>query len=287
MLMLNRSIKILITISLFSLLFWITYWLIPSFYHFNNLILGLPDQYSNKEWYFIPAHFGLVARFIGTCLGLLTTFFIWVKNKPFSKVKNMITTSLLMEATYSISLLPSFWSLFSTFRATTLGIAYFLQIIFTTPLLVILALKIYQYNTHENKLKILKWSNITFAGYIAALWINSMFRWIDMLLSEGFSFLISGIRAIGFFDAAVFMSLAVIFAAIGARSHGNQIEAAARRWIGLTMVMIGLHYVIYLVYSYIVDSLGFALLVDVWTVPLLFLGLALLFAKPSEQKRSF
>jgi hypothetical protein len=285
--MLNRSIKILITISLLSLLFWIIYWLIPSFHHFNNLILGLQDQYTNREWYFIPAHFGLIARFIGTCLGLLTAFFIWIKNKPFSKVKNLVTTSLLMEATYSISLLPSFWSLFSTFRATTLGIAYFLQILFTAPLLVVLALKIHYYYAHQNKLNILKWSTFTFAGYVAALWINTVFRWIDMVFVEGFSVLTSGIRAIGFFDAAFFMSLAVIFAAMGARSHEKQTEVAIKRWIGLAMVMIGLHYLIYLIYSYIVNALGFVLLVDIWTVPLLFLGLALLFAKPRTHTRSF
>jgi hypothetical protein len=280
--MFNNKIKILVTITLFSLLLWITYWLIPSFQHFFNLALGLPDQYSNREWYFIPAHFGLIARLTGTCLGLLAVFFIWIKNKPFSKVKSLVTTSLLMEAAYFISLLPSFWSLFSTFRATTLGIAYFLQIIFTAPLLVILALKIHQNNVQDNKLKILKWSTITFVGYIAALWINSVFRWIDMLLIEGVGFLTSGIRAIGFFDAIIFMSLAVILAAMGARSHGKEIEVAARKWIGLSMVMVGLHYVIYLVYSYIVGALGFVLLVDVWTVPLLFLGLALLFTKSSE-----
>jgi hypothetical protein len=280
--MFNNKIKILVTITLFSLLLWITYWLIPSFQHFFNLALGLPDQYSNREWYFIPAHFGLIARLTGTCFGLLTTFLIWIKNKPFSKVKSLVTTSLLMEAAYFISLLPSFWSLFSTFRATTLGIAYFLQIIFTAPLLVVLALKIHQNNVQDNKLKILKWSTITFVGYIAALWINSVFRWIDMLLIEGVGFLTSGIRAIGFFDAIIFMSLAVILAAMGARSHGKEIEVAARKWIGLSMVMVGLHYVIYLVYSYIVGALGFVLLVDVWTVPLLFLGLALLFTKSSE-----
>jgi hypothetical protein len=267
---------------LFSLLLWITYWLIPSFNHFFNLVLGLPDQYSNREWYFIPAHFGLIIRFLGVLFGLLSTFLIWIKNKTFSRIKNLIIVTLLMEAAYFISLLPSFWSLFSTFRATTLGIAYFLQIIFTAPLLVILGIKIHRNNVEDNILKILKWSIITFGGYIAALWINSVFRWIDMLLSEGVGFLTSGIRAIGFFDAVVFMSLAVIFAVIGARYNGKEIEVATRRWIGLSMVMVGLHYVIYLIYSYIVGALGFVLLVDIWTVPLLFLGLALLLAKPSD-----
>ena len=280
--MFNRKIKILITITLFSLLLWITYWLIPSFNHFFNLVLGLPDQYSNREWYFIPAHFGLIIRFLGVLFGLLSAFFIWIKNKTFSRIKSLIIVSLLMEAAYFISLLPSFWSLFSTFRATILGIAYFLQIIFTAPLLVVLALKIYKYNAHENKLKILKWSSVTFAGYIAALWVNSVFRWVDMLLIEGFSFLTSGIRAIGFFNAVVFMSLAVIFAIIGARYNGKEIEVTARKWISLSMVMVGLHYVIYLVYSYFVGALKFVPLVDIWTVPLLFLGLALLLSKTSD-----
>jgi hypothetical protein len=128
----------------------------------------------------------------------------------------------------------------------------------------------------------LKWGTIAFGGYITALWINSIFRWIDMLLIEGVGFLTSGIRAIGFFDAVIFMSLAVIFAVMGVRYNGKEIEVVARKWIGLSMVMVGLHYVIYLVYSYFVGALNFVLLVDIWTMPLLFLGLALLLAKPSE-----
>jgi hypothetical protein len=283
--MFNHKIKILITITLFSLLLWTTYWLIPSFHHFFNLILGLPDQYTNREWYFIPAHFGLILRFLGVLFGLLSTYFIWIKNKTFSKIKNMITASLLMEAAYHISLLPSFWSLFSTFRATTLGIAYFLQIIFTAPLLVTLAIKIHQNNIQDINPKILKWSTIAFGGYITALWINSIFRWIDMLLIEGVDFLTSGIRAIGFFDAVIFMSLAVIFAVIGAMYNENEIEVSARKWVGLSMVMVGLHYVIYLVYSYFVGALNFVLLVDIWTMPLFFLGLILLLIKPSNYRR--
>jgi hypothetical protein len=48
-------------------------------------------------------------------------------------------------------------------------------------------------------------------------------------------------------------------------------------WILLEPKMTGLNYVLYVVYSYLVNSLNSLPLVDVWTMPLLGLGLALMF----------
>src|SRR3990170_6082166 len=122
MISLRRSTKVLIIISLFSLLLWVIKWLIPSFAHFFNLIQGLPDQYTGREWYFVPSHFGLTARFVAVTLGLAVSLYVWAKNKPFIRIKRLVAAALFFEAGYWLSLLPS--SLFLITRSpamTTLG----------------------------------------------------------------------------------------------------------------------------------------------------------------------
>ena len=122
MLSAEQNAKFWLFTTLSSLLVWILYWLVPSFWHFHNIILGLPDVYSGKEWYFLPSHFGLSGRFIGVILGLATVILIGVRMKPFLKVKSLVVASLLFEAAYFLSLFPSFLSLiisislFSHFR---------------------------------------------------------------------------------------------------------------------------------------------------------------------------
>ncbi|HKZ88481.1 MAG TPA: hypothetical protein VJ066_04910 [Candidatus Bathyarchaeia archaeon] len=44
----------------------------------------------------------------------------------------------------------------------------------------------------------------------------------------------------------------------------------------MALTAVGLSYTIYVVYSYAVNALKFALLVDVWTIPMLGLGIYLL-----------
>jgi hypothetical protein len=46
--------------------------------------------------------------------------------------------------------------------------------------------------------------------------------------------------------------------------------------LGASLAVVGLNYLIYVVYSYLVNSLSTLPLVDVWTVPLLGLGIALI-----------
>ena len=46
------------------------------------------------------------------------------------------------------------------------------------------------------------------------------------------------------------MSLAVVFAIVRAYLLGKQKQATAPQWLGLALATVGLHYLIYLVYSY-------------------------------------
>jgi hypothetical protein len=129
--------------------------------------------------------------------------------------------------------------------ALTLSDSYVLQIAFTSPFLAILAVKILKHEEQANVYQLRKWVGIAFFGYVVALWANSVLRWIDMISAIGTQFFYSGINMFGALNAFVFMSSAVVFAALGAFCLARQKESA-KKWLGLSLSMIGLHYTFYL-----------------------------------------
>jgi hypothetical protein len=96
-----------------------------------------------------------------------------------------------------------------------------------------------------------------------------------MVSAESLRF-IEGIRAVGFFNALAFMPFAIVFASVGAYRVFQQKELSAKKWFGASLSVIGLNYAIYLAYSYFAGTLNTLPLVDIWTIPLLGLGIALL-----------
>ena len=125
----------------------------------------------------------------------------------------------------------------------------------------------------KNRIDWFKWAGFAFVGYIGALWVNSVFRWFDMISAEGLSVFLTGIRAVGSLNAFVVMSLALVFGVLSVYQllNGRKIGV---RWAGLALVMVGLHYFIYLLYSYFGGMIDFVLLVEVWAIPLLGLGVS-------------
>ena len=124
----------------------------------------------------------------------------------------------------------------------TLGISYILQFLFTVPFLLILAVKVYRHKLDGSGL--IKWAGFAFVGYIGALWVNSVFRWFDMISADGLSVFFTGIRAVGSLNAFIVMSLAIIFSIIGVYYLLKR-KRNPRFWIGLSLVMVGLHYLVY------------------------------------------
>jgi hypothetical protein len=51
------------------------------------------------------------------------------------------------------------------------------------------------------------------------------------------------------------------------------------KWAGLAFAMVGLYYSVYAVYSYYGNMMSWVWLVDIWTIPLLGLGIALAVTK--------
>jgi hypothetical protein len=279
----DRYVNSWILVSLCSLLSWILYWLPSSIERFYNVIFISADYYSlNRFWIYMPAGVGMLTHLSAVIVGLLSLVLLWKGTRSVFDLKNWVALALALEGIYYASLFPSgLWlatGLFGAFDigVTPLGVAYLLQTVFTTPFLVALGFKVKNYVKDFNGFDGWKWVGFAFVGYISALWSNSVFRWFDMVATDGLIVFFSGIAGVGALNAFIFMSLAVIFAIIGMLSLVQKKLSSGIRWVALSLVMVGLHYAIYIIYSYYVDALGSVMLIDVWTIPLLGLGLALL-----------
>lgn len=286
---LSRTVKICILAVLLSLFVFNFYWVIDSYRIFFNYLAGEPEALlyvTRGGLSYWMAHVGLTARFFAVALGLTAVFLLWVKAQPFSKVKGLVAAALALEGIYFLGFFPSALMLMKPrfiegipgpeFQTLFLGAGYLLQVVAATPFLLFLAFKVYRSGNPLQKPNLRVWAGAAFAGYIAALGINAVFRWLDMVSLMGLPFLLTGIIAVGFLDAVVLMPLAIVFAVLGVHRLSKQKVGPALRWFGLALTAVGLSYTIYVVYSYAVNALKFALLVDVWTIPLLGLGVGLL-----------
>lgn len=285
MISINREIKFWILVSLISLLLWTVYWTIPSsLERIVDLISGQPipgESFGGVMyvWMEVSGAIGTTVRSLGVLFGIIVLYLLSFRNKSFLDVKKLVVGGLLIEAFYYFMVgFPS--GVFMTTigyggEAVTLGMAYLLQFLFTTPFLVILSVKIYRKNENKKEIKFLKWIALAFVGYVITLWSNSVFRWFDMVGSEGLSFFSTGIRTIGALNAFVTMTLAVIFSIIGA-SYVLRGKKNPSFWVGLSVIMVGIHYLIYLVYSiYFGGMINSVMLVEVWAIPLLGLGVSI------------
>lgn len=270
--------KILILVCLITLFIYVAYWTSASYNNFFGFITGSdPDAVEYVSFLgivFWVGHIGLTARIIGVFLGMLSMILLASKSQSFSRIKILVFLALILESIYFVSYIPNtpyLWR--EEFTGTFyLGLGYFLQFLLVTPFLAMLAYKTIKYKQTLADQSFWKWAGISFVTYTSALWVNAMFRWFDM-----------GNISIDFLNSAVFMTLAIVFSILAARSL-SKVESKAAKWIGIALMMIGLHYSVYLVSSYFIGMLNFVLLADIWTIPLLILGISLFFGKSAYFK---
>lgn len=265
--------KILIFVCLISLLLFVFYWTIASYNHFFGFITGSnPDSVNYVSFlglvYWI-GHIGLTARVIGVFLGILCLILFSVNKISTSKRRAVLGFAVLMECIYFISYIPNTPYLWrgGFSGAFYLGLGYFVQFLLVSPILAVLAYIIFKTNKILKNQRFWKLAGLSFIGYISAIGVNSLFRWFDM-----------GIINLDFVNSVFFMSLAIVFSVLAAR-YLNKMQLQATRWIGLSIIMVGLHYTIYFVNSYFLGMLNFVLLSDIWTIPLFALGISLIFRK--------
>ena len=277
---LTRSVKVFVAATLVSLMVYVAYILNGSF----TILFGYLSNVRGDVSYvrmtgpvFWLGFVQLGGRFVAGILGLVALYLLWAKSNPFVKVKNFVAAALFLEGLYFLLWIPSVQFLLRPgFSSMPLATGYVLQILFTVPFLWVLAVKVASYHESSQKPQLLKFGAVAFVGYTAALTVNELSRWTSMISAETLKFLSQGIHAIGFLNAFALMPLAVVFAIVGAVKLSKQKEHAAMKWLGASLAVLGLNYVIYVIYSYYANSLNSLPLVDVWTIPLLGLGIALI-----------
>jgi len=250
-----------------------------NFEHLFNVISGRPDFYSGNLGVLSSSMVGLWARFFAVVLALTVGFLIWGGTvKSYSLAERLLEAALFLEGTYFVLLFPSgLWWL--GLGLNFLGVSFLLQAISAGTMLMILSFKV---RGVSNNVKMLKWVGVAIVSYVGAMWFNVVFRWFDMIEVIGSGFLLRGATAWGFLGSMIPMSVAVILSVAGAYLLAEN-RAETIRWFGLSLLMIGLHYVIYLAYSISSGNLDFALRMDVWSLPFLGLGLSLLRIKVGKK----
>ncbi len=277
--------KIWIFVSFCSLLVWIVVFSFPAnINHFLKIASGEPDYYTANLGVFLAYGIGLIARFFGVVMALAAGFLLWGGKKAYSgpKVGRFIETALFLEGTFFVLLFPSgLWWI--GLGPNFVGVGYLLEAVLAGSALLFLSFKVRDFG---RDIKALKWIGVAAACYVGALWLNVVFGWFDRIELIGGSFLLRGAASWGFLGSLVTMTLAVFFALVGgyllAGNNGDSVW-----WYGLSLAMVGLHYVIYLGYAFSVGDMDSAMQLDVWTLPFLGLGLSMLLTKLTKHVVDF
>lgn len=292
-----HKVNLWIFITLCSLLGWIIYWVPPAIYRFFSYDgTPWPEAVQNNGLFFmvmeLSASIGMLLRFVGVFLAILALkefwpHHVWSRGKNFFDVKNLVAFALVFEALYYALLLPSGilmvgFDQVQVLASLLLGIDYLLMVFLTVPFLLVLAVKAYR--SKPEGFRAWRWAAITLVAYVTVLWANSVLKWFNQTTIDGFSFFSSRISSLGALNSLVLMSLALIFTVIGAYYLAKQNLGSTLKWLGLAFVMIGLHFVIYVIFSYFVGMLEFLVISEIWAIPLLGLGLTMLKVKSAKVK---
>jgi hypothetical protein len=279
----DRNVKVWIFITLSCLLYWVLYWVpaglsrITAFVFASNAAI-----FRYRDWMYLwmelSASVAIIVRIIGVLMGFLILLLLWRGGKRIFEVKNWLAAALVVESFYyaMVGGPSGIYMMGSGYggQYQIMGVSFFLHFLFTTPLLAILAMKVYRYEKGTNGFQSWKWVGVAFLGYVAALFVNSVLKWFGMVSVEGIAVFPNGIRTPGALLASILMSSALLFAVFGAFSLVKR-KVTSIRWIGLALAFVGLHYLVFVVFSYFSNILDFAMLSEVWTIPLLGLGVSM------------
>ena len=290
--LIGRYEKAWILLTLCCLLAWLIYWVpssIDRFFGFHGIPWVDILQREGGLMFMlmeVSGGVGILLRCVGVLSGMIA-FLVLIRDraKGFLDVKKWVVFSLIMESCFFLLLLPSGFVLLgfggsgaigAVLTSILLGVDYFLMILVTAPFLAVLAFKLYRSNKSKKAIHEWKWIGLAFAGYIIGLWANSVIKWFDMIFAEGFSFFALGIRALGAINSLVLMSLAVFFGILAAYSMVKKRLESAIKWGGLALALVGFHFLIFMIYSYLVNIMNYLMLAEIWTIPLLGLGITMI-----------
>ena len=286
----SRIVRFWFTVTIASLLAYDLYWLIDGlvgrgyFIGFGMVINAFKQLFgiqTGLSTIWVTGHafgfIGLTLRFIELSLALYVIFLMWKLGKSFAHEKKKISVAVFLEATYFLTLSFSVVMLHQIGQ-DILAASYFLQIILIAPLMIVLSVKLWKTESGSNSISTLKWVNFAFLGYVGAIGVGNIFRWIVYAQYFNNQVFSSGSALVGFLNSVVFMFVALAFAVAGSFFflETKNLSLAAKMF-GVSLVALGVHFIGYLTYAYLTGSLGVVMLWEIWAIPLLGLGASLFY----------
>jgi len=230
--------------------------------------------------YVLTGLVGDVVRLTGAFLVLFSVYLLWgPKPKPFLSVKKYVAVAILCESVFFLTLLPL--TLITLFRgvAPVLMLAYTLQILIVSPVLIGFSRKIWTY-TENAKPSVFKWTGIAALGYLVGIWVNNVLSWLNTAATAGATSILSGITLLGFLNSLITLSLSLVFAVAGFYALLQKADnSQSTKFFALALITLGLHFAIFILYSALANALSSVFLVEIWPVTLLGLGLGVLKGK--------
>jgi hypothetical protein len=274
--------KIWVIITLCSLTAYNLRWLYGVSVNISHII-GFAEPAVQVTWwrfwvdYVLTGLVGDVIRLAGAFLALLSVHLMWKpKPKPFSSVKKHVAVAILCEGAFFLTLLPITLIALASGVAPILMFAYTLQILLVSPVLMVLSRKIWVYTEHA-KTNTFKWASVAAVSYLVGIWVNNVFSWLNVAATAGVGSILSGVTLLGFLNSVITLSLSLVFAVAGVYTLLR--KADGRRSIKLfafALIMLGLHFAVFILYSAVANTLNSVFLVEIWPVTFLGLGLGML-----------
>jgi len=284
----SRWNKLWVVVSICSLLVYALNSLYNSFSAWYMFILnGISSQFLFSTYFltdYLVTTIGVIFRVIGAFSALFALYLVWgPKHKPFFDAKKKIVVAILFEGIYFLLLLPI--NVYYLIRGLVpiLFVGYVLETTVVSPPLFILSFKLWRY-TESTGTKLLKWVSLAAICYLVHIWISNIFRWLSMVGESGITFLLNGTILVGFLNSTVTLSLSLILVSVGSYLILTKGERNfATKMFGVALMLLGLHFVIYILYSLISGfSVSFILLTEIWPITLLGLGLSMLIGTKSK-----
>jgi hypothetical protein len=276
----GRWSKIWVVATLCALLAYDLRWFLGVLITVSQVLSNTLQASWWRFWFdYVPTGlFGDGIRLLGVCCALYAAYSVWGPSpKTNANLKKIVAAAVLCEGISFLTLLPlTLIELSRGLVTPILMMGYLLRILIVSPVLLVLSRKVWTY-TELNRENVLKWTGAAAVSYLAGIWVVNVFSWIAIAQVEGASFILSSVTALGFFNAVTTLSVSVILAVAG---FFTLLKKANKRLstqlFALALVMVGVYFIVFILYSVISNTVNYVLLVEVWPITFLGLGLSIL-----------
>ena len=260
---------------------------------------------------------GLILRAIGGAFALHAAYLLWrKKDAPITQIKRKVSTALLLETAYYLSLIPCVIAAFA-YYASIEYLYYFdhtpgqlllygtgipcLAMVLTIPLLLLkLRAKIIQDAPNQ---EIIKWSSLTATAYLfVVFWFNNCMLWAATMvpypesrIQYGLSFLLEPANLMSFtvtvFGLLLIATFALLLTLPAIKKRSSKLNLGG---IGVVMVAFGGYFIFNTITYYLTGgyethpSVWYEIIgplhnPNLWCIALFFLGLSVLVRSRSKK----